>query len=261
MSWPQLHDELDRWSEQGLRATFWWRDDDAVDATAALDRLLGVAHRAGLALTLAVIPEGATPQLASRLAEESQTHVVQHGYSHRNHAQAGGKKVELASCRPRDEVSAELQDGWRRICRLFGRRALPVLVPPWNRIADEWLAELPRWGFLGLSTFGPRPAAVAEHALKLANTHVDPIDWRGTSSFAGEAAALRQALEHLRQRRMGLVDRSEPTGLLSHHLRHDRSTWEFCERFVAETASHPAVRWLAASEVFDLASAAPPAGR
>ena len=41
MSWDRLEREIDAWAAAGREATLWWRDDDAVAATAELERLLG----------------------------------------------------------------------------------------------------------------------------------------------------------------------------------------------------------------------------
>ena len=48
--------ELDLWADQGLQARFWWRDDDAEDASPALARLLLLRRKLGLPLAVAVIP-------------------------------------------------------------------------------------------------------------------------------------------------------------------------------------------------------------
>ena len=58
--------ELDGWQAAGGIARFWLRDDDAVEPTAALDRLLGAMN--GMPLTLAVIPAFSGAALAARLA-------------------------------------------------------------------------------------------------------------------------------------------------------------------------------------------------
>lgn len=253
MDWSSLRDELDRWDGQGLQATFWWRDDDATDISAAMEHLLGLVGSTGMPLTLAVIPADACSRLAERCENISQVRAVQHGFSHLNHAARGGKKVELAPGRPWVEVAAQLKDGQHRLRSLFDLRALPVLVPPWNRIPPQFVGELPALGYRGLSTFGPRLRATPFSGLRQANTHVDPIEWHGSRGFVGERVALESAVGHLRARRFDSVDRSEPTGLLTHHLQHDEATWRFCERFLMETARHPAGRWLSASEVFGLA--------
>ncbi|HYC14539.1 MAG TPA: hypothetical protein VEC75_09825, partial [Stellaceae bacterium] len=81
--WSDLEAELDRWSGAGRQATFWWRDDDAVAATAALARLLALAE--GAPLALAVVPGNAEPSLAAALAGAPSVRVVQHGWRHLNH--------------------------------------------------------------------------------------------------------------------------------------------------------------------------------
>ena len=63
-------------------------------------------------------------------------------------------------------------------------------------------------------------------------------------------AALGMAVTHLGSRRQGLVDADEPTGLLTHHLDHDATTWEFIENLLAIVTEHPAARWLGAREAF-----------
>ena len=86
--WQRLREELALWQALGQSPTLWLRDDDAVAPSAALDRLLGL----GLPVALAVIPANATVALAARLAGEPQAWILQHGWSHTNHAPVGQKK-------------------------------------------------------------------------------------------------------------------------------------------------------------------------
>jgi hypothetical protein len=251
--WGDLDRELEAWGRAGDAATFWWRDDDAIAPTPQLDRLLEQAAHAGarpLPLSLAVIPARATPALALRLAHCPHVAVLQHGYAHANHAPAGAKKMELGPHRPLETVLTELETGHRRLADLFGTRALPALVPPWNRIDAAVIQRLPEIGIAGLSTFGPRRASDAVPGIRQVNSHVDILDWRGTRGFIGEAAALDLVIRHLAQRRQRRIDPSEPTGLLTHHLVHDEATWRFLRAFLPRTAGHPQVRWLAGGDVF-----------
>lgn len=250
MDWDALAAELDAWAAAGRTATLWWRDDDASAPTPALDRLLALADGAGVPLALAVIPMASGPALAERLAAAPQTTVLQHGIAHANRARPGERKCELSAARPADETLAALAAAGTRLAGLFGARARPVLVPPWNRLAAELVPRLPQAGVAGLSTFGPRESRAPADGLVQANTHVDPVDWRGTRGFLGEAAALGMLVEHLTGRRRGAVDPEEPSGLLSHHLAHDAAGWAFLEALLARTRAHPACRWLAAEEVF-----------
>lgn len=253
-SWTGLERELDAWADAGLTATLWWRDDDACRATPALERLLATAAGGGAAdatpLALAVIPLAAEPELASLVAVGPEVAVLQHGYAHQNHAGPKEKKMELGPHRPFEQTIADIAAGWQRLESLFGARLLPVMTPPWNRIAPRLAAMLPGIGFSGLSAFGPRQAAEPWPGLRQINTHVDIIDWKGTRGFAGAPSALAAAAGHLAARRAGRADAAEPTGLLTHHLVHDEGCWAFVAEFLARTAAHPAVRWISAREGF-----------
>ncbi|MEQ8966979.1 MAG: polysaccharide deacetylase family protein [Azospirillaceae bacterium] len=245
--WAGLRAELDAWAAAGRAATLWWRDDDAVDATPALDRLLDRAARSGVPLGLAVIPAGATPTLAERLAGLASVAVLQHGLSHANHAPPGQKKAELGDHRPISAVLDDLDRGRRRLDTLFGPARRPV-VPPWNRIGTDVAAALAGRG-VAISVDGPRPGPDTRPFR--VNIHADPIAWRGDRGFAGEAAVLGAVIGHLRARRTGAVpDPGEATGLLTHHLVHDAGTEAFLDRFLAETTGHPAVSWPPVADLF-----------
>jgi hypothetical protein len=108
-AWRTLIDELDRWTETGATADFWWRDDDAIAHTPQLDLLL--KHAGSIPLALAVIPGLATSDLADRLRDVSSAVVLQHGWRHANHATTG--RNEYPSSRTERDVSQELAEGRR----------------------------------------------------------------------------------------------------------------------------------------------------
>ncbi|SLN20029.1 polysaccharide deacetylase family protein [Oceanibacterium hippocampi] len=238
--------ELDRWHAAGRTADFWWRDDDAVAAGPALDRLSALARRAGVPLALAVIPANLDDSLG---AGEGQ-YVLQHGYAHANHAGPDEKKCELAANRPADAVLDELCRGRAILERRFGARFLNVLVPPWNRIAAPLAARLGEAGYTGLSTWKARPAAVPLSGLVQVNCHADPVNWRGGRGYLGDQAFALQIADHLAARREGRADPGEPTGILSHHLAMDEATWGGLERLLELLAGHPAARARDAASLF-----------
>ncbi len=242
--WLELARELDAWAESDRAATFWWRDDDAAAPSPELDRLLAVRANFGVPLSLAVIPAEAGAPLAGALAGAAGVTVLQHGYSHRNHAPPAEKKAELIAGRPGDSMLEELAEGRRRLTALFGGRFSPTLVPPWNRIDAALVPRLPGLGFTGLSAFGPRALAEPAPGLGQTNCHLDIIDWRGSRGFAGAAPVLARTVAHLAARRLGAADAVEATGLLTHHLVLDRACWTFLGDFLAHTCRHPAVRWI-----------------
>jgi hypothetical protein len=243
-----LSDELDRWHGCGRTATLWWRDDDAVAVTAALDRLLDVHRRCGTALALASIPAQAEEELAERLESYPAIAVLQHGYAHKNYANEGERAIELGGNRRREDVVADLRRGWGRLGVLFPERLLPVMVPPWNRISPELFPDLRALGFRALSCLAPRPRREAVAGLLQANCHADLVDWRSGRRFRGEERTLDQICTHLRARRNARVDASEATGVLTHHLDHDEGCWRFLETLIERCSRHPGARWLEAEE-------------
>jgi hypothetical protein len=222
--WTTLDDEVARWRDAGHVAELWWRDDDAVDVGPALDRLLEIRRATAAPLALAVVPARATTALAARLADEAMVDVLQHGYAHVNHAGSMEKKMELGLQRPAMIVLGDLGTGWMALERLFGPKALAVLVPPWNRIAPPLVPTLPEIGFHGLSTFGARPRPEPVRRLRQVNTHVDLIDWKGGRGFVGVAPALETLVRALGAAR---TQNREPIGVLSHHLAMDEGAWDF----------------------------------
>jgi hypothetical protein len=246
--WNSLRDELAHWQDAGREVAFWWRDDDAVQWTPALARLVGLARRFDVPLALAVVPSSAERALFARLADD--VCVLQHGVDHRNRSTAGAKRAEFVpEERPEDAV-ARIAAGGARLAALAGPRWTATFAPPWNRMPEALAARLPGAGLRGLSLFGPRARARPLPGLVQVNSHVDLIAWRGDRGFVGVKAALAQAVEHLAARRRGSADRDEPTGWLTHHLQHDAATWRFLEQLFECTREAGAVRWLSAGRLF-----------
>src|SRR5262249_6873395 len=154
--WQALADEAARWQDAGRTADLWWRDDDAADDTPSLRRLVALQDDTSAPLALAVVPARATPALADRLAPQPGIDLWQQGYAHMTHAPSREKRMVLAPHRPAMVVLGELGTGWLAMERMFSNRALPVLVPPWNRIAPALVPTLAEVGFRGLSGFGRR---------------------------------------------------------------------------------------------------------
>ena len=243
--WRVLERELDAWAAAGLLAPFWWRDDDAVAPSPALDRLLQAAD--GAPLTIAVIPEAMMPGLADRLHGEESVSMIQHGIRHADHAAPGQKRIELGGTAPVETLTAGLTAGRARLAAAFGDQFLPVLAPPWNRIAPALLPHLPGCGFCALSGFGPRRSREAVPGLKLLNTHADPIDWRARRCRPVEDVAAGLAAQ-LAAQRHGTADAGEPVGLLTHHLLDDPEAESLVTALVSLISSHASARWVSLGE-------------
>jgi predicted glycosyltransferase len=240
---------LDAVRAEGRKIDVWWRDDDAVSDTPALRRLLALAERHEAPVALAVVPARADRTLAHALASLADVEILQHGYSHADHARPGEKKIELGGNSYALLVQTELETGFRRLSHLFGERFIPILVPPWNRIDPKLLAGLGELGFTGLSTFRDRAAPEAAPGLVQVNTHWDPIAWRAGGGLRDEAQ-LWTELAGLVEERIGLAADVEPLGLLTHHLVHDPWIWRMVEEVIAVFAAHPAARLRTATFAF-----------
>ena len=249
-TWNDLDTELARWAETDIDATFWWRDDDAIEPTEALDRLIALSVDYMIPCVLAVVPDLATQSLARDLNEVSTVFPVQHGFRHINHAPKGEKAAEFGLHRNHEEIENELRGGWQKLAAF--ENLSPVFVPPWNRMSNtlnEFLASI---GIKGVSQHAPRISERAIGGLCQVNTHADIINWRASRAFVGNEKALDFILSHLQDRRLNVVDKDEPTGILTHHLDHDEGCWTFLDDLMRWTSGKSNVRWLAPFEAFNL---------
>ena len=248
--WVMLQHELDSWSEFGKTATFWWRDDDAVEETPQLHALDVLSRETKIPVSLAVIPAHLQNSLPRFLQARDHFIVMQHGYSHSSHAAAGMKKIELGGERSTDEILSELSTGRLQLNAAFGEQFLAVLVPPWNRIEIRTYPGLVNAGFSGLSSMWTRKSACPMKGILQVNTHLDPINWRSNRRFVGVTSAIEQIHRHLSLRRLEGEDITEPTGILTHHLCQDDETWDFCRTLLETLNRHQAVKWLDAREIW-----------
>ncbi len=252
--WSDLDAELDRWAAAGRIATLWWRDDDAARLTPALERLVALARGHGATVHLAAIPARLTPELSDALAGEPCVRLLQHGYAHVDHAPPGTGSWELGDHRPLGVILEELAEGRRILMAAAGERFLPVLVPPWTRIAESLIPHVREVGLTALSLEGARRSRHAAPGIETLNAHCDPIKWKGGPRFTGTGKALDEIVKHLAARRTGAADADEPTGLCTHHLDHDDATWAFVERLLAAVTAHEAARWIDLAEVMEAAA-------
>jgi hypothetical protein len=161
-----------------------------------------------------------------------------------------GKKSEFPTERRTSEMASELAAGRARLSDLFGARAQPVLVPPWNRFDDSLSGLLARCGLTGISRARARSGCLRALGIIEVNIHVDLVAWKEGRGFIGEDAALGGLVEHLRARRLRAGCADEPTGILTHHLVQDQATDAFLDQLITVSVAHPAVLWLDASEIF-----------
>ena len=259
-AWDWLQRELDHWGENDLQAEFWWRDDDAVQASPQLDRLLALGADQALPIALAVIPAALQDSLEAALRHQPSIQVLQHGYAHCSHALPGQRKLELGGSHDRATLRAELEQGHRILQSAFGASFVNVMVPPWNRIDANLHNRLASIGLVGLSTMRVRRTARPAPGLLQVNTHLDPIAWRQQRGFIGDYPAIAILVQHLLAKRTGYRDIAEPTGILSHHLVQSERVWRFLQELFDFLLQHPAVRFVNAQSIWKAAAEEAAAG-
>ncbi|MEM8655923.1 MAG: polysaccharide deacetylase family protein [Pseudomonadota bacterium] len=238
--WSPLRAELAAFRRDNLPLPLWWRDDDAVAPSAALDQLTDLSCTVGLPVHLAIIPAHATDALVARV-DGTQLIPVVHGWAHQDHSGPDKKKNEFLS--PRAGRRTEITQALDRMRTLFGPKLRAMFVPPWNRIDPSVLPDLPAQGYVAVSTFGPRAHKDPAPGLQQINTHIDPIWWKGTRNLIDPDQLISQTVTVLRARRRNEADAAEPMGLLTHHLVHTPAIWAFSEIFLHEMLSGGATPW------------------
>lgn len=209
----------------------WWRDDDAGRAAPSLDRLLDLAARYEAPVALAVVPQWLEGACAVRIARCPQACVLQHGVAHHDHALPGERKIELGGAAAPDALGLAVMAGRERLAAAFGRRFLPVMVPPWNRIALPVLLALQRWGFVGWSGWHGSPPDLA--ALRRVDTHLDAIAWRAGRRARHVDELWADLVQLLR------AGAREPIGLLTHHLVTGDDGFAALDRLLRVVQDHP----------------------
>lgn len=229
----------------GQKVRLWWRDDDAIAPTPALEKLLALSEKHALPVAMACIPALASKALCERLAQAPHASVLVHGLAHTNHAPAGQKKAEFGDHRPLSMLMDDAKEGLRLARHCFGDALMPVFVPPWNRISDKLAGQLGDLGYCGLSVAGQ---VKSYHDLQVANTHIDPIAWHD-----GGGLLLPSEIE-TRAAAFILASLNDPKpivlGLLTHHLVQDEATWDYINNLLTWLINHPAVEVVEASALF-----------
>ena len=115
-------------------------------------------------------------------------------------------------------------------------------MPPWNRITPDIVTHLSELGFSAVSTFGDELTHEAADELLSINTQVDIIDWKGSRGGRSAIDLEAEIIDYLQAGRSSI-------GILSHHLVHDESAWQFLEQLFKATSDHPGARWLSFPEL------------
>jgi len=250
--------ELDLWSEWGLKAKFWVRDDDACEVSEPLTRLLALACKYDIRIGVAVIPGKMNQSLSDYLNGETRNfHPMCHGWKHINHGSLD-KPAEFGLDRPLVQLVQDVEAARKVFVRHFCT-SQSIFVPPFNRISKSLIRFLPEIGFAAVSAFpsplerkllGIRARVGWVPSIRLSrlsvipriDVHIDLIDWRSRTAKENRLVA-REFAHQLRARRMAGPAARSPIGLLTHHLVHDARIWRLFEELLDMLRRHDAVEF------------------
>ena len=244
-NWQRLSNEIKLWQTP---IEFWWRDDDAVADSPALQTMLAIARESAIPVHLAVIPKALESSLDIIKTPENKaiSYVLQHGVEHKSYALAGQRKVELGGSQVLLPLISKLSAGQDLLAAKFADQYLSILVPPWNRIDEDVASALPQVPYKKLSVLSSAKLIETDFHL---NVHIDIINWQ-QRQFAGEGVILDKLIELLTRRRLNIDLRTKPIGLMTHHLDHDNQCWQFINSFFKFCQRHPQIDWISGETLY-----------
>lgn len=222
--WQALMDEFTKWDTLKTRPKIWFRDDDVSKVTPAFETIISLFAKHETQLFAAAIPGLITGDDLRHLSQDHPNVTFwQHGYDHSNHALKGQKKIELGGAWPLNKARECLSNGKKKLEDLFGEKFEPIMVPPWNRIDDDFL-DFTASTYKAVSLYqNASPDLVFQHI----NCQIDLIDWANQKSFIGTETALSALILELQKRRFGIIASDQPIGILLHHLDHTPELTDF----------------------------------
>jgi hypothetical protein len=120
MNWTSLVEELDKFLELDVLATFWFRDDGAVRLTPQLERFTEVMN--GVPFALSVMPFDASNCLADFVKLHSNISVIQYGRIHNNLEDDNSENRETSVSTNFLELFKEFSDGKFILNHQFGNK-------------------------------------------------------------------------------------------------------------------------------------------
>jgi len=232
-----LRRELARWQAAGHQAAFWIRDDDATRMSPEFERLLTLQKKYSLPMAISVIPKWCGLQLPNIIRDRPDMIVLQHGWSHENHAGQPGQHSEFGANRTAGEVREELAMGRTRLEILYGDQFIPGFVPPWNHIAPVHMPLFKDYQFIS-----GRNCMEGAVEMKTLHVHLDVLRWGDRPRFRGKRKIIRELCKELRRRREN--GKNTPLGIQLHHLVMDRASWRFTDQLLGTLAAHSAAQFL-----------------
>jgi hypothetical protein len=227
---PVLDDLFDTF---GQYPSFWWRDDDLVEMTPGLERLSERSLQYRVPCLLSTIAERTSKKLSDLDHHGEILQFACHGLRHQNFERWRFRASEFGPSRSESDVANDLEAAWVAMKSVFGERALPIFVPPWNRFHPKHCEVLVKSKFRGLSSFAGNHPRIVPAAIRRFDVHVDIMDWRSTPVVLDQdviVARLSRAFRKLSPSKLFRPNAPlKPIGILTHHRVMNDAAWSIMD--------------------------------
>jgi len=247
-TWSDLRVELAECTKVGVCPSFWWRDDDLGRQDSRLPLFWRIVDRVKVPICAAVVPGWIDVGIADEIRGRTTISVVQHGSSHVAYC----KLTEYPTFRNKKIVGDEIGSGWKKIKTVFGDKAFPIFVPPWNHISPKFGSELEDLGFVAYSSRILTGPWVSSNLGKVREIPVHVNTTRPGAIYIGDEVFLESIVRHLRARRKGLAHPIIPTGVLTHYFI-DPVAFDAMEKLV-DYVQIAGGRWCDGSDIVNIAA-------
>lgn len=214
-----------------------FRNDDGGWANTELNHLCEWFTVRKLPLDIACIPNALDHESVTMLkhwldAPDSNIHLHQHGYSHKNH-QLSGRSCEFGSDRNLKRQVSDITQGKQILSDAFDGRIESVFTPPWNRCTNATIEALHISGFNYLSRIKGSEELQSSIGLLHQDVAVDWLKKKDGSRLSGEKLIAYIARQ---------FDTTEAVlGIMLHHEHMHKSELDLLEELVQVLRETPAV--------------------
>ncbi len=234
----ELKENLALIQAEGKEVRIFFRDDDIDEDEDTLIRLLDLFLAHGIPLNLAVIPDLLTEATVKRLHMRElwipeSLGLIQHGWRHINHEQAG-RKCEFGISRSLVDKFTDIARGKTRMEEAFGPRFFPAFTPPWNRCTEDTFGLLDELGFVVFSKDQGKEL-VQGHRFREISTTLDLYRWKG--------GAMLQPPDIITKTLISQLWELDQIGILLHHKVMDDTAFTFLDQLLKELRHCPQIRF------------------
>ena len=215
----ETKETLRRLEEEGCRPKLWLRDDDFITDSPNFELIIRSTEYT-FPMVFGVVPfrmKLSDKEINSYKKLNGNVYFCVHGYSHMNRSES--QPLSEYPCKlSHDQVKKELEYGYKRVKSVFNERFLPIFIPPWNNMCDDFIPELVSTGFKAISSDENVEMNITNESCSLLSINVDILNYGKDIWFPMKTnAEIDNLLAYKLKRVLGIGEEEVNIGILSHH--------------------------------------------